>query len=211
MPFTISDGMLSQLIASMTGNSRGARNYYRSGSGFSRCIGNGESVTCTNNHPYLELGRGLPDSGMDTYNSKYILVLRNPLTNFPATYNLKSATYQGTVGQISEDEWRTARDTWLKTQVEGFKSQVNRWKETKLDLGMYLVYEDLFDPKKGLIVMKKLRSLFVDEGFKVVEEKDLACAWYNGIGLENLQRHQQFHYNYEDYMPGKNTSLSILV
>ena len=209
-PFTMDDGMISQLITNITGNKRGSKIYYNSvEEKLRRCIGFGETVTCTVLHPSLELGRGLPDSGMDIYNSKYILVLRNPLTNFPASHNAKAEKYHGVVGQLSEKDWRSARDEWGKNVVEGFKNHVNKWNETKLDHGMYLVYEDFFDPKKGPIVMKKLRSLFVEAGFKVVEEKDLACAWYNAIGLENLQRYQHYHYNYVDYMPGKNMNLSI--
>ena len=208
-PFEMNEGIISQLITNMTGNNRGAKNYYRSKNGLKRCIGNGESVTCTTLHPSLALGRGLPDSGLDTYNSKYILVLRNPMTSFPAAHNAKAARYHGAVGQLSEKDWRLARDVWGKDRVEGFKSHVNKWKESKLDLGMYLIYEEFFDPRKGPIIMKKLRSLLVEAGFKVVEEKDLACAWYNAVGLENIQRYQKYHYDYEEYIPGKNMSLDM--
>ena len=125
------------------------------------------------------------------------------MTSFPATYNAKSTKYSGTVGQLPEENWREARDDWFEGMIELWKKTIVTWKETKnYDVGMYFVYEDLYDMKKGPLLMKNLRSFLIEAGFNVASEHELNCIWYNAVGEENLRRFRKLRYDYEDYIPG---------
>jgi hypothetical protein len=203
-PFVISDSFHKELINPLTGTSAGGKSFYASMKGKLRhCIGNGQTVTCLNVHPGVEMNKGFPDSLSDKFYSKYILILRNPMTSFPATYNAKSTKYSGTVGQLPEENWREARDDWFEGMIELWKKTIVTWKETKnYDVGMYFVYEDLYDMKKGPLLMKNLRSFLIEAGFNVASEHELNCIWYNAVGEENLRRFRKLRYDYEDYIPG---------
>ncbi len=207
-PFVISDAFHKTLINPLTGTTSGAKSYYSSMRGVLRhCIGNGQTVTCLNVHPAVEMKPGMPDSSSKDFYSKYILVLRNPMTSLPATYNAKSNKYSKTEGQLSEDTWRAARDQWFEGMIDIWKKTLVTWNETKnYDIGMYLVYEDLYDIKRGPLLMKKLRSFLIEAGFNVAPDEDLNCIWYNAVGEDNLKRFSKLRYDYDDYIPGFTSS-----
>ena len=204
IPFAIPESLHKSLINPLTGTTSGAKSFYASIKGqLKHCIGNGQSVTCSNVHPGVEMNKGMPDSLSNGYYSKYIMVIRNPMGYFPQSFNAKSAKYSGTVGQTPEEEWRKARDEWFENMWGEWKKTITTWRDTtKYDIGMYLVYEDLYDVNKGPEMMKQLRSLLMEAGFDVAPEEDLGCIWYNAVGKEDLERFHRLHYDYEDYIPG---------
>jgi hypothetical protein len=216
MPFTISEALHKNLINSLTGTRAGGKSFYASmKKKLKHCIGNGQSVTCLNVHPSVEMNKGMPDSKAPQFYEKYIMILRNPMTLFPAAYNAKLAKYSGTVGQLSEEEWRKSRDQWFDGMLEAWKNSIVTWRETTYDLGMYLVFEDLFNMKRGTETMKKLRVFLLDAGFEVASEEELSCILFNVVGKDDLKQFQLKRYLYDDYIPGytveqKNSMLSKL-
>ena len=203
-PYTISDPFHKKLINPLTGTSAGAKSFYASMKGKLRhCIGNGQSVTCLNIHPSIEMNNGMPDSYSDRFYSKYIIILENPMTSIPSGYNAKSEKYGGTVGQMGEEEWRKARDLWFEGMLKSWKETITTWNSTKnYAIGMYLVNEDLYDTEKGPSTVSALRSFLNESGFAVAPEEDVECIWFNAVGEESITRFHKFHYDYEDYFPG---------
>ena len=203
-PDTISETLHKSLINSLTGTSAGGKSFYASIKGKLRhCIGSGQSVTCSNVHPKIKMSRG-PDSLSNDFYSKYIMVLRNPMGNFPSSYNAKSAKYSGIIGQVPEEDWRKVRDEWFETMWQEWKETITTWNNTSsYDVGMYFVYEDVYDATRGLKMMKKLRSFLLEAGFDVAAEEALACIWYNAVGKDKLERFHKSNYgDYDDYVPG---------
>jgi hypothetical protein len=202
-PFVISDNFHKTLINSLTGTSQGGKSFYASVKNKLRhCDGMGQTVTCLNVHPGVEMNKGFPDKISDKFYSKYIMVIRNPMTSIPATYNAKSEKYSGTVGQLSQNSWREARDKWFEGMLGVWKNTILTWNETKnYEVGMYLVYEELRDLYKGPILMKELRQFLLEAGFSVASEDELNCIWYNAVGEANLKQFRKLKFDYEDYFP----------
>jgi hypothetical protein len=204
MPFTLAESFHKNLINPLTGTTAGGKSFYSSVKGKLRhCIGNGQSVTCLNVHPNVEMTKGMPDSKASEFYGKYIMVLRNPMTSFPATYNAKSAKYSGTVGQLPEEQWRDVRDQWFDGMLEAWRNSIVTWSQTTYDLGMYLVFEDLFNMERGIGSMKKLRVFLQEAGFEVATEDELSCILYRAASKEDmLKKFQKRRYEYDDYIPG---------
>ena len=210
-PFTFSFGLNKKLIDKLTGTLTGSKYFYTAvRHKIKHCIGHGLTVTCGNEHPYIEMS-GFPKKFYKTFHSKYIMVLRNPMTSFPASFYGKSARYSNTVGQLPEKEWRMSRDIWFGEMVEEWKKMIVTWHKTKYELGMYIVYDDLFDAAKGPGIMKELRSLVKDAGFNVAPEEDLDCIWYNAVGKANLEKFHTSGFEYDDYIPGYTQEQKVIL
>jgi len=193
-PHKISDHLHRTLINTMTGLPGGGKSFIASGAGFKHCIGRGQTATC--------LAGGTIDPNRFDFYEKYIIHVRNPMTGFPAGYNLKSMLYRQLEGQNPIEEWRKVRDKWGYGMMEEFTKSISDWNSSKFDVGMYLVHEDLLDFDKGVETMKKLRSFLVEAGFQVVPEEELSCVWYLSIGKETIDNFHKFGYEYSDYFPG---------
>lgn len=162
------------------------------------CIGKGQTVTCLASAENSQSA----NAKYETFHNKYIVLVRNPMTGFPAGYNIKSQKYRGLQGQNPIQEWRSVRDKWGMTAVQSFTDVIVQWNATKYDVGMYLVYEDLYRADRSLQVMKDLRAFLIEAGFQVVSEEDLPCVWYHAIGKETIAQFYSTGYEYADYVPG---------
>jgi hypothetical protein len=145
---------------------------------------------------------GMPDSKADDFSHKYIMIVRNPMTMLPYGYNAKAIKYSGTVGQLPQEEWRRVRDEWFDGMMESWKKLIISWKSTKYEVGMYFVYEDLFQIETGIETMKAIRLFLQQEGFQVVSEDELGCIWFDAIGKDDLERYRRNGYEYDGYIPG---------
>lgn len=189
----MSDRLHKTLINTMTGLPTGGKSFIASGRGLKHCIGNGQTATC--------LAGDIDPNRFDFY-EKYIIHVRNPMTGFPAGYNLKSMLYRQLVGQNTIEEWRGVRDKYGYGMIEEFSTSISNWNSSKFDVGMYLVHEDLLDIDKGVETLKKVRSFLAEAGFQVVPEDELSCVWYLSIGKETIENFHKFGYEYSDYFPG---------
>jgi len=216
MPFTLTESFHKNLINPLTGTTAGGKSFYSSiKKRLRHCIGNGQSVTCLNVHPNVEMNKGMPDSKASEFYGKYIMVLRNPMTSLPSTYNAKSAKYGGVIGQLPEETWRIVRDQWFDNMLEAWRNSIVTWSQTTYDLGIYLVFEDLFSMERGIESMKKLRLFLQEAGFQVATEDELNCILYRAASKNVLEKFQKRNYEYDDYIPSytleqRNKMLSLL-
>lgn len=192
-PNRVSPNFHRTLINTMTGLSSGGKSFIAQSSGLKHCIGKDQTATC--------LVSSDIDPDLFDFYDKYILHVRNPFTGFPAAYNLKSQLYRNVEGQDSIEVWRAVRDEWSYGMVQEFNTSITGWSYSKVDVGMYLVHEDLYDFEKGVGVMKKLRNFLIEAGFPVVPEEELSCLWYNTLGHESIVNYHEFGYEYGDYVP----------
>lgn len=188
------------LINPLTMTADGAKDFYISKPGLHKCVGDTETVTCNNIHPKLPADIDLM---YNDFYSKYILFIRNPMTAIPSSHNWKLNKFHGLEGQTPEDDWGETRDGWVERMWKQWKKSILEWKASKYDLGMYLVYEDLMDVRRGPKTLQKMAVLLQEAGFDVVDDEDaINCIWYNGIGKERLEVHKEMGQEYEDYIPG---------
>mmetsp|Transcript_29006 Transcript_29006/g.43828 ORF Transcript_29006/g.43828 Transcript_29006/m.43828 type:complete len:343 (+) Transcript_29006:61-1089(+) len=193
---TLRADMHGTLINKMTGTKAGGKLYIRSGKNLKHCIGNGQSVTCVAEH------ENASNRKVGIFYNKYLMIVRNPLTGFPSSYNNKSKMYRGLQGQENIDTWRKVRDTYYEGVVKEFTKSMEGWKHTNFDVGMYIIFEDLYDIEKGIDTMKRLRLFLIDAGFQVVPEEELSCIWYLALGKEDIENFNRNGYEYSDYVPG---------
>jgi len=193
----------NDIINRMTGLDSGAKSFYASRKGALRqCYGTTETATCSNIHPIVKMNGG-PEKNSVKFFPGYIMAIRNPITAIPAFHNEKQIKYHNGKGQVAEKVWQETRDKFLPIMIEEWKSVLKAWKEsTHYKVGMYLVYEDLMNERKGSDVLNTLRALFDSAGFSVAPKEDLTCIWYNAIGKERLEQYQKQPYEYDDYIPG---------
>lgn len=195
---TIRADMHGTLINKMTGTKAGGKLYIRSGKKFRHCIGNGQSVTCV----AADYENASNRRKVDIFYNKYLMIVRNPLTGFPSSYNNKSKMYRGLQGQEKINTWRQVRDKFYEGIVKEFTQSIEGWKQTSFNVGMYIIFEDLYDIEKGIDIMKRLRLFLRDAGFQVVPEEELSCIWYLALGKEDIENFNKNGYEYSDYVPG---------
>ena len=200
-PATIRESVHKSLINRITGLPAGGKTFYASNKGLRQCIGETVTATCTNIHPIVEMNGG-PDKKKETFYKAYIMALRNPMTALPAFIDEKGILYHGRTGQSPIDTWRQTRDNWIDGLFDGWLKVLREWKKSSYDVGVYLIYEDLMDIKKGPTALKGLRNLLEKDGFDTVTEDNLGCIWYESIGRESLEQHHKAGYEYNDYFPG---------
>ena len=87
--------------------------------------------------------------------------------------------------------------------VEGWITQIQEWRDSQFDIGMYIVYEDLMDPKRGPEVVRQLAKVFKQAGFDTIDDEQIRCAWMTSIGVESIKEyHVNNKYEFGDYIPG---------
>jgi len=206
-PNTIEDSLHRKLISGITGLSAGGKSFYASSKAMKlkQCAGQTETATCSNVHPIVDMGNKHPDTRADMFFTKYILGLRNPATTLPAFHNGKAIKYHGLCDgcQVPENEWRKHRDEWLTDMLKEWTNFIATWKKMKkYKVGMYMVYEHLFDPIKGPATVQRLASLLRDAGFATAPDNDIPCIWHRTLGEDTLKAYHRRAYEYEDYIPG---------
>lgn len=206
-PNTIEDSLHKKLISGITGLSAGGKSFYASSKAMKlkQCVGQTETATCSNVHPIVDMGNKHPDTRADMFFTKYVLGLRNPATNLPAFHNGKAIKYHGLCDgcQVPEKEWRKHRDEWLADMLKEWTNFIATWKKMKkYKVGMYMVYEHLFDPIKGPETLQRLASLLRDAGFPAASDNDIPCIWYKALGKDAIKAYRGRPYEYEDYIPG---------
>jgi len=196
MPHHLDD----KLINPLTKTEAGAKDFYTSGPGLHQCIADTETVTCNNIYPKMDMDI---NSHYDEFYNKYILFIRNPMTAIPSSHNSKLNRFHSVIGQTPEDEWASTRDGWVAPMFKQWKNSIHSWRDSKYELGMYLVYEDLMDVNRGPQALKKMAALFKEAGFDAEsDEEAIQCIWYNGIGKESIENHKIMGQEYEGYIPG---------
>lgn len=200
---TISEAFHKKLINYLTRLPSGGKSFYVSRKDKLKfCKGDTETATCSTHHPDVKMWRGMPN-GFTHFHDQYIYLLRNPMFNFPAVLNSKDHQYRGIVGQTTRQNWMKYRDTYFNQLLNAWTESLKTWSETRYKLAMYLTYEDLMDINKGPKALKKLADILKQAGFDVVEADDaIKCIWFNAVGAEQIQRHHQKHYDYDEYIPG---------
>ncbi len=216
---TISDGVHASFINPLTNTPAGAKSYYvsRPGGKLRHCMGDTQTVSCANIHPAVEFKENQLDEKLKTFHEKYILMLRNPMTVFPATVDAKNRKYRNMVGQTPEDGWKKTRDEWFEGMCTGWKAVITAWRSTKYDVGMYLVYEDIFSFNEGPQTLLNLGHFLQEVGFSIpaLENTDtnssdidrMHCLWYN-INPESMEQKKEEEYrdmilfdSFPDYIP----------
>lgn len=223
-PNSIDDNILKSAIASLTGLNAGAKSFYASSRpmGLRHCIGRTETVSCLNIHPMV-LMKPDPTTKTSLFASPVVYILRNPATAMPASMNQKRIKYAKLSGQTPLDEWRSNRDQFLSTGLfDGYVKQLRTWHDytsntatttlttssSYYTIGMYLVWENWMDPKRGPAELVRLARLLSKVGFPIlIDDFDLdmaTCVWYRSIGgKEALERyHKYYSYDFQDYLPG---------
>ena len=206
-PSTFPSSFSQQVITLLTNLPRGMKSFYASSKNRLRfCIGDTLTATCENIHPVVDMND--PNKRYNTYYSKYILALRNPMRSFPASAYGKLVAYHGLQGQMPEENWKSLIDQYLKEDLwKNWKSIITAWQESKFDLGMYFVYEDIFSKEKGPRVLQKMALLLQEAGFEVPVLKDniegtvdekMYCLW------SSLEKPSGGVHDYSDwdYTPG---------
>ncbi|CAB9500469.1 expressed unknown protein [Seminavis robusta] len=188
--------IMKPLINGITGLPAGAKFYHASSKILRRCHGIDETATCSNGHPQVDIG---PEKQKANFYHSAIMVIRNIRTAFPVFHNDKAIAYHGLKGQMPENEWRQARDTWYSGVLTGWKGVLTTWKAMKAyDIGMYLQYEELMDPLRGPDATQRLANLLQSAGFTVAPKEDLPCIWFQAIKGEylRLKEFRQYEYGY---------------
>lgn len=190
-----------KLVNPITRTVSGAKDFYTSAPGLHQCVGDTQTVTCNNIHPKVDMDI---DSQYDNFYSKYIMFVRNPMIAIPSSHNSKLNRFHSVVGQTPEDDWQTVRDGWVKPMFVQWKNSIMAWRDSKYELGMYLIYEDLMDVQRGPKVLKKMAELFDEAGFDAEQDEEaIKCIWYNSIGRENILYHKKMiGHEYHEYIPG---------
>jgi hypothetical protein len=185
-----------ELIKNITKLKVGGKSFYASIKGSLRhCIGTTETASCS-------IG-DLPTKQFENYQNKYVLVIQNPKTAMPLAANKKAIKYHGIEGQITIESWRSTRKDWFEKMVEDWIKQIKEWRDSQFDIGMYIVYEDLMDPKRGPEVVRELAKVFKQAGFDTIDDEQIRCAWMTSIGVESIKEyHVNNKYEFGDYIPG---------
>jgi hypothetical protein len=187
--------ILKPLINRITGMKAGAKFYHASSKILKRCKGRDETATCAQSHPVVEIG---PEKQADNFHSSVLLAIRNYRWALPTHMNDKAEAYHGAKGIMLEEDWRKNRDQWYKNVFEGWKKLIMTWKNMKeYDIGMYIQYEAIMDPKRGPATLQQIASQLGSAGFTVASEVDIPCIWYQVVKDEYVRLN-----DYWNYVPG---------
>ncbi|KAL7558612.1 hypothetical protein ACA910_019446 [Epithemia clementina (nom. ined.)] len=214
-PDSVDEALLRSIASGITGHQAPARSFYAA-SGAARQCASSTSLTSL----------CLVDDDVDpehhrsytqTFNGQVIVLLRNPKTWFPANNNDKAIRYHQQTGQVSEESWRSFRDSFFQGfMTDRWKPFFRKWDNmTYFKVAMYFPYEHLMDPSRGPILLKQLAFVMQAWGFHTIletrypanetEDDNLACFWYQQIGRQRLEVYQKYHYDYSDFVPGFRT------
>ena len=200
---TFEDSVHRELIKNITNLKVGGKSFYASIKGSLRhCIGTTETASCATSD--------LPTKQFENYQNMYVLVIQNVKTVMPLATNKKNIKYHGIEGQMTIESWRSTRKEWFEQMVEGWIAQIQEWRDSQFDIGMYIVYEDLMDPKRGPEVVRQLAKVFKQAGFDTIDigiddddDEQMTCAWMTSIVVESIKEyHANNKYEFGDYTPG---------
>jgi len=218
-PDTINEKVHKRLINSLTGTKAGGKSYYASSKGTLRhCIGNTQTVTCSNIHPRVPFREGQLDEKLEkgVFYDKYIMMVRNPMFGLFVGYNAKAQKYSGLVGQGPEEDWKKLRDEYFESMVDDWKDLFVSWRKTKYNVGMYLVYEDLFRYSTGPDTLQTLGTFLRNAGFGVIigdgggdgdgnrngngngGDDEILCLWHNIDPKDRMQERYSSNSNSND-------------
>ena len=205
-PNSVEDNLMKGLFSRLTGLGAGAKSFYASNRGLRHCKGKTETAGCLVIHPMVEL-KPDPTGTQDNFANKYIYMIRNPAMAIPAFLNFKRIKYHKKQGQTPVEDWRYGRDhdSFETMYWPGWKHQLVTWKKLAphLDVGMYFVFEHLYDVRRGPAMMEKLGELLKSFDFPVAPREDMECVWYQTVGgREALERYEKHPYEHPDYIPG---------
>ena len=161
--------------------------YLQSKNTLKRCQStNSITVLCTVVHPLIRMNPPPDSSKFTTYlHPTTIYILRNPMTAFAAHYNAKAIKYHNlpTTQQVPSSDWKKFRDEYLQEIMNHWKTQVRTWAKSHLLLlssssssssndvvpyyhvGLYIPFEDMFDPYKGPQILVKLQQILDNAGY----------------------------------------------
>mmetsp|Transcript_2204 Transcript_2204/g.4818 ORF Transcript_2204/g.4818 Transcript_2204/m.4818 type:complete len:448 (-) Transcript_2204:30-1373(-) len=224
----------SKFLEALTGIRGSAKLYYRQSKKLRRCHSHeavGTSfvnmgVTCEIHHPIVPCENPHPSKQAENFAKPIVVAMRNPLTVFPAFFQMKAEKYHGAKGQITEVEWNKFRDEYVG---DGSKSQMfDEWKKFILEwremepyhVALYLPYEQWKDQSKGAELAEKLSRILVKEGFPVLFEsdesekrdksKEIECIWRENA-LKVLAEEEKKHADEGWYIPTyTNSQLEML-
>lgn len=208
-PDTINEKVHKRLINPLTGTKAGGKSYYASSKGTLRhCIGNTQTVTCSNIHPRVPFREGQLDEKLEkgVFYDKYIMMVRNPMFGLFVAYNAKAQKYSGLVGQALEEDWKKLRDEYFESMVDNWKDFFVTWRKTKYNVGMYLVYEDLFRYSTGPDTLQTLGTFLRNAGFGVIigdgggdgGDDEILCLWHSIDPKNRMQERYSNNSNTND-------------
>lgn len=187
------NGFNDKTVISLLTGGLPSRGFHASMKGLRHCITKpGETATCTNSHPGVNIG---PERQTRSYDSRVLLGIRNPFTEFPASGNEKAIKYHGAKGQVAENYWRGLRDGWLKASVPGWINTIRTWKNMSYyNIGTYVPYEHWMDPDRGPAVIQQIADTLREAGFGVAPPQDIPCIWYHSTKDKYVAEKEFFKY-----------------
>ena len=89
-------------------------------------------------------------------------------------------------------QWRDIRKEYFNKMINDWVDVFRKWMDSGYEVGLYVIYKDLMDAKKGPRVIKKMANLLNEAGFSIVDDDDdLCCVWYNGVSAGNIREYHQ--------------------
>jgi hypothetical protein len=137
----------------------------------------GAVAACVNGHAGAGVSRNTA-----AFNSRILLGIRNPFTAFPASVHEKLRLHHGATGQVTENEWRDWRNSWLNITIDEWTTKIRNWETMSYyTIGTYVPYEHWLDPDRGPAVIQRIADILRQAGFSVAPPQDIPCIWYHSI------------------------------
>ena len=187
--------------------------YLQSKNTLKRCQStNSITVLCTVVHPLIPMNPPPDSSKFTTYlHPTTIYILRNPMTSFAAHYNAKAIKYHNlpSTQQVPSSDWKKFRDEYLQEIMNHWKTQVRTWAKSHLLLlssssssssnnvvpyyhvGLYIPFEDIFDPYKGPQILVKLQHILDNAGYYYLTTRNLTTLNNTNKNDKSWQKKKQ--------------------
>jgi hypothetical protein len=191
--FPSGNGFNDKTVISLLTGGLASRGWHASRKGLRHCIaGAGETAACVNGHPKVDIK---PERQTGSYDSRVLLGIRNPFTEFPASNNEKAIQYHGAKGQVTENQWRGTRDGWFNASIDGWMNAIRTWKNMSYyTIGTYVPYEHWLDPDRGPAVIQQIADTLDSAGFSVAPPHDIPCIWYLSTKAKYVADKEFFNY-----------------
>lgn len=168
--------LIGPLMQMLTGGAK-VLSWHMSGSRMNHCVPRKKDVVndvgiCTTSHPTVPIH---PETQTKQFDPHMILLVRQFRTAWPTHFYEKGIMYHEKEGQISEEEWRSFRDSWFNTT--GWKQSFVAWKQLNYyNISAYIPYEHMTDPVKGPEVVKKVAKVLQEAGYTTAPADQLPCT-----------------------------------
>jgi hypothetical protein len=191
--FPSANGFNDKTVISLLTGGLSSRNWHASRKGLKHCIaGAGETAACVNSHPLVDIK---PERQTGSYDSRVLLGIRNPFTDFPASINERAIKYGGAQGQVTENHWRSTRDSWFNVSVDRWMNAIRTWNSMSYyTIGTYVPYEHWLDPDRGPAVIQQIADTLGAAGFSVAPPHDIPCIWYLSTKAKYVADKEFFKY-----------------